>query len=238
MDADQNAGLTDLLRYAAERIDREDLPQTSEDTSVFSDGARWATARLREIAGEVGHPADGWNDERLTALVNACRDAVPQEALGNGEATGPRPGDRVEITAIQSYDITWDEATDIVVGLTGVLVTIDARGVAENARTGRLDDAPYEVRIDRDSAFKAGEIVFVSGVQRATEGSTDTGKSGPVVAYRSRTGTGGPRCRTHVPDYPEASLDWMPLWSDDLPDGGICTICGTDVLIDPRSAQS
>lgn len=82
MTTEQRAGLTDLLRYAAERTDREDIPQTSEDTSVFFDGARWATARLRAIADEVGSPADGWNDERLTALVNACHDEVRQELLG------------------------------------------------------------------------------------------------------------------------------------------------------------
>lgn len=45
--------LADILRGTADRIDAEDLPQTAEDVADFCDGARWATAQLRQIAGEA-----------------------------------------------------------------------------------------------------------------------------------------------------------------------------------------
>jgi hypothetical protein len=81
------------------------------------------------------------------------------------ETYTPRPGDRVEITAVQSYEITWDDTADRLVGLTGVLIAVNDSGLRENERTGALDRAPFEVRIDRDAEIDAGEIVFAAGVR-------------------------------------------------------------------------
>jgi hypothetical protein len=67
----------------------------------------------------------------------------------------------------------------------------------------------------------------------ATHPATDDRMAhGPyTVAYRSRVGTGGLRCLEHAPTHPERILDWMALTSDDLEDGGMCSVCGRDVLI-------
>lgn len=62
--------LTEILRNAANRIDAEDLPQTAEDTANFCDGARWATAQLRQIADESGAgPADDATPDWLVDLA-------------------------------------------------------------------------------------------------------------------------------------------------------------------------
>jgi hypothetical protein len=63
--------LPDVLRGAADRIDAEDVPQTAEDTADFCDGARWATAQLRAIAGEAdAAPEDiGWLPDWLAGLA-------------------------------------------------------------------------------------------------------------------------------------------------------------------------
>lgn len=48
-----------------------------------------------------------------------------------------------------------------------------------------------------------------------------------VVAYRSPAGT-ALYCTRH---YDELGPLWPPVLSEDLPDGGLCTKCGADVLI-------
>lgn len=81
-------------------------------------------------------------------------------------AEQPRPGDRVEITAVQSYETTWDDSLDWLIGVTGVLVTVDETGVYENTVSGRLDCAPYRVRVDDTADCDAGALVSAAGVRR------------------------------------------------------------------------
>lgn len=52
-----------------------------------------------------------------------------------------------------------------------------------------------------------------------------------VVAYRSEDGR-ILRCLEHAPD-PSLSVELIPVTSEDLPEGGVCTDlwCGVDVLI-------
>ncbi len=60
----------------------------------------------------------------------------------------------------------------------------------------------------------------------------------PVVAYRS-TGARVLRCLSHYPDnaaFREGDLH--PVTSEDLPDGGLCTKCGVDVLIPQQPSTS
>ncbi|MFF5473379.1 hypothetical protein [Streptomyces achromogenes] len=54
----------ETLREAADRIDRTDLPQDYVD--MFDNGARWATAELRRLAGEAQQ------DEGPDDTVHAC----------------------------------------------------------------------------------------------------------------------------------------------------------------------
>lgn len=69
------ASLADTLRGTADRIDAEDLPQTAEDTAVFCDGARWATAQLRQIAEEAS--AEPAGDATPDWLVDLTRRHAP-----------------------------------------------------------------------------------------------------------------------------------------------------------------
>lgn len=81
-------------------------------------------------------------------------------------AEQPRPGDRVEITAVQSYETTWDDSLDWLIGVTGVLVTVDETGVYENTASGRLDCAPYRVRVEAGAGSDTGTLVSAAGVRR------------------------------------------------------------------------
>lgn len=74
--------LADILRSIADRIDAEDLPQTAEDTADFSDGARWATAQLRQIADEADAGPAG--DATPDWLVDLARQYAPA-ALNSAE---------------------------------------------------------------------------------------------------------------------------------------------------------
>lgn len=73
-EADADAVLTVLpdraavLREAADRIDREDLPQ--DDVDMFDNGARWATKLLRRMAGET--PATSPMTVYLSTPCDAC----------------------------------------------------------------------------------------------------------------------------------------------------------------------
>lgn len=70
MSDEQRMTLADILRGAADRIDAEDVPQTAEDVADFVDGARWATAQLRQIAVEAdAEPAGDATPDWLVELV-------------------------------------------------------------------------------------------------------------------------------------------------------------------------
>jgi hypothetical protein len=58
-----------ILRHTADLVDREDLPQTAEDTSDFHDGARWATAEVRRIADAVTAEGPAWRPDGMTELA-------------------------------------------------------------------------------------------------------------------------------------------------------------------------
>lgn len=68
-DADRVAAVAAILRHTADLVDQADLPQTAEDTADFHDGARWATAEVRRIAGEVTADDPGWRPDGLTELA-------------------------------------------------------------------------------------------------------------------------------------------------------------------------
>lgn len=76
----------------------------------------------------------------------------------------PQPGDRVQITAAQSFDVTWDDTGDWIVGLYGTLLQVVQRSIDENIRTGRNDATPYEVRLDE------GDTVWAAGIRPETDG--------------------------------------------------------------------
>ncbi|WP_329020339.1 hypothetical protein [Streptomyces sp. NBC_01601] len=76
----------------------------------------------------------------------------------------PKAGDRVEVTAAQSYEMTWDDAGDRIVGEFGVLVSVSASALADNAKTGKYHATPYEVRLD------SGEIEYAADVRPEAEG--------------------------------------------------------------------
>ncbi len=68
-DAERAAAVADILRHTADLVDQADLPQTSEDTSVFHDGARWATAEVRRIADAVTSEDPEWRPDGLAELA-------------------------------------------------------------------------------------------------------------------------------------------------------------------------
>lgn len=86
---EQPATLVDVLRGTADRIDAEDLPQTAEDVADFCDGARWATAQLRQIADEAnaepaGDATPDWLVDlarRYATALNSAERAVLRYAL-------------------------------------------------------------------------------------------------------------------------------------------------------------
>ncbi|MFD8226867.1 hypothetical protein ACFV16_22145 [Streptomyces massasporeus] len=71
-----------ILHCTADLVDSEDLPQTANDTADFSDGARWATAEVRRLAGEVTSEDAAWRPTGLDELAQQIR---PNPAL---EETG------------------------------------------------------------------------------------------------------------------------------------------------------
>lgn len=82
----QRTTLADILSGAADRIDAEDLPQTAEDVADFCDGARWATAQLRRIAGEAnaepaGDATPDWLADRARRYVPAVLPSVDRAAV-------------------------------------------------------------------------------------------------------------------------------------------------------------
>jgi hypothetical protein len=60
-----------VLREAADRIDREDLPQ--DDVDMFDNGARWATKLLRRMADEAQPATDRPTTDVAAAIVAALQ---------------------------------------------------------------------------------------------------------------------------------------------------------------------
>jgi hypothetical protein len=78
--------VADILRHTADLVDREDLPQNSEDTAVFCDGARWATYKVRQLAERVAVRDPGWRPDGFTELaaglgLNSAERAMLRYAL-------------------------------------------------------------------------------------------------------------------------------------------------------------
>lgn len=113
------------------------------------------TARARIHAMLTGNETTEQElDARLDDLITAT-------------ATQPAPvqaGARVEIIAVQPYEITWDDNGDWCIGEYGVLLHISESAQAENARTGTHECAPYKVRLD------SGETVHATDVRTETDG--------------------------------------------------------------------
>lgn len=122
----------------------------------------------------------------------------------NQQDQTPRPGDRVEVTAVQSYEITWDDSLDRLIGLTGVLVAINESGVRDNTQSGRLDAAPYEVRIDRDTTIEAGAVMFVAGVRRLADEAAMPDQTSDETAHLGGQANAEdcPACKGTNPPYP------------------------------------
>lgn len=81
--------------------------------------------------------------------------------------TTVKAGDRVQITAVQSYDITWDDSADYVIGEYGVLLEVRASALAENTATGTYDCTPYKVRLDNDEEVWVADVMpEVDGLRR------------------------------------------------------------------------
>jgi hypothetical protein len=71
----------------------------------------------------------------------------------------------------------------------------------------------------------------VGGAQQPTEADGNR-----VVAYRSALpGALSIYCTRHTD---ELGYGFMPLTSDDLPDGGLCAGCGVDVLIEQQPTEA
>lgn len=72
MESDPMQNLAALLNAAANTIDREDVPQTAEDTADFVDGARWATGQLRQFAVELTEEYMALRDDEFANAVRAA----------------------------------------------------------------------------------------------------------------------------------------------------------------------
>lgn len=237
-----------ILRHTADLVDREDLPQTSEDTAIFCDGARWATAQVRQIAEQVTAEDPAWRPDGLTELAAGLVLNDPErsmlryalELMDDRIASRPDEFPAVDRAAAESLrrlvgegvqpeyteDVEYQVAGDWGVG--GANSAEEARDyVAMALRTWPSCGAYAEQRITRtwpDGSEFYGPWTPLTDEDRLAHGPH-------TVAYRSRVPGGDLRCLEHAPTHPERSLDWMALTSDDLEDGGICVVCGRDVLI-------
>ena len=85
--------------------------------------------------------------------------------------TTVKAGDRVQITAAQAYNITWDENGDLIVGEYGVLLEVHESALADNATTGTYNNAPYKVRLDNDDEVWAADVMpEADGLRRTIAG--------------------------------------------------------------------
>ena len=104
------------------------------------------------------HPDD---DRPLSETSGSVTAVVVQ---GPEPVASVRVGDRVEVTAAQSYEITWDEDGDRIVGEFGTVLEVSVRAVEDNAASGTRDATPYRVRLD------GGEAVWAADVRPEAEG--------------------------------------------------------------------
>lgn len=125
-----------------------------------------ARARIHAMFTAPDDAATEELDHRIDALIAAARD--DEQPAHNPTV---KAGDRVEITAAQSYDITWDENGDLIVGEYGVLLNIDAPALADNTSTGTYDSAPYKVRLDNGDEVSAADVMpEADGLRRTIAG--------------------------------------------------------------------
>lgn len=111
----RTSALPDILRGAADRIDAEDLPQTAEDTADFHDGARWATAQLRAVAGEVDAGPTG--DATPDWLVDLARRFASVALTGSERAMLRYALDLVDDRIASEGDEFTDEDQDAAASL-------------------------------------------------------------------------------------------------------------------------
>jgi len=101
-------------------------------------------------------------------------------------------------------------------------------GVVWHKRRGTTDPGRWFVTMSGDQ---------FAALLREQQGLPTPAVEERIVAYRS---LGGRilRCLNHVP--PEPGDDFVPVTSDDLPDGGLCTHpqCGVDVLIQRQGGEA
>ena len=98
------------------------------------------------------HPDD---DRPLSETSGSVTAVVVQ---GAEPVASVRVGDRVEVTAAQSYEITWDEDGDRIVGEFGTVLEVSVRAVEDNAASGTRDATPYRVRLDGGAAVWAADV--------------------------------------------------------------------------------
>ncbi|MET7944248.1 hypothetical protein [Streptomyces sp. NPDC005302] len=86
-------------------------------------------------------------------------------------------------------------------------------------------------RTGDDRPYCSGECIVAA--HRAAQKELFDAHPERIVGYKSKGGR-LLRCLAHHPGNESVdSGDFYPVASDDLPDGGVCTICGTDVLSQP-----
>ncbi|WP_097866545.1 hypothetical protein [Streptomyces sp. rh34] len=161
--------------------------------------------------------------DRLRRNWGEMRDRVAEletEAQRLADAAPPAPADRAAVLR---------EAAEVAVRA--------ARACGES-ETGQYA-ASVAAGIGRDLRRLADEAA--AGVQQTTEGETKApGGELPIVGYRSHTGK-ILRCIACAPSpYLIRTGEFVPVDSEDLPDGGFCTWheCGRDVLATPPAAPA
>lgn len=144
-------------------------PTTSDPLVVNTrDGACWERRAVTSDGHGLYAAAGSCNCPEF--LLVPLSELTEHGIVGTADALPVKAGDRVEIVAVQPYEITWDDAGDWCVGESGVLVAVNGAAVAENKATGTYEMAPYRVRLD------GGEIVSAADVRpvpQAEEPQTD-----------------------------------------------------------------
>ncbi|MFE0472575.1 hypothetical protein ACFW2V_13270 [Streptomyces sp. NPDC058947] len=159
-------------------------------------------------------------------IVAAIKDAPFQELRSLG-VNGP-----LQIT------VNVDDLADVLlhrVALPPPVSRADVLVDVERAVRNATSNCGY--RADDGCDFCNGVDAALEQVRRIADEAQPGTEGERVVAYRS---LGGRilRCLNHIPPEPEG--DFVPVTSDDLPDGGVCTYpgCGVDVLIPQSAAEA
>jgi hypothetical protein len=139
-------------------------------------------------------------------------------------------------TTPEDYRLALSQALDLGTGAPWDVIRDRVNELHRAANGSQLPERPCHRTTLRREVHRA----HVYRVQRSesywcpglAEPDDDEMAHGPyTVAYGSRIGTGVLFCLEHAPAHPERDLDWMALTAGDLEDGGICSVCGRDVLI-------